>query len=112
MDIENSSGIEFDELILMHIILARITKYMIKVLCRILGLNGELWVEDIINSHPKRYQEQFRMPAAIFLSLKRWICIHAHIHNSRKQKGVSVKQKLAIFLWITDHDVSNQDAQE
>lgn len=33
MDIENSSGIEFEELILMHIISARITKYMIKVLC-------------------------------------------------------------------------------
>ena len=52
------------------------------------------------------------MPAAIFLSLKRWICIHTHIHNSRKQKRVSVKQKLAILLWITGHGVSNRDAQE
>ncbi len=112
MDIETSSDMEFEELILMHIISAHITKYMIKVPCRMLGLTGELWVEDIINGHPKRCQEQFRMPAAIFLSLERWICIHTDIHNSRKHKGVSIKQKLAIFLWITGHGASNRDAQE
>ena len=76
-----------------------------------LGLTGELWVEDIINGHPKRCQEQFRMPAAIFLSLERWICIYTDIHNSREHKGVSVKQNLAIFLWITGHGASNRNAE-
>lgn len=55
MDIENCFDIEFEELILMHIILAHITKYMIKVPCQMLGLTEELWVEDIINCHLKRY---------------------------------------------------------
>ncbi len=107
IDIENSSDMEFEELILIYIISAHITKYMIKVPYRMLGLTEKLWVEDIINGHPKSCQEQFCMLTAIFLSLERWICIHIDIHNSRKYKGVSVKQKLAIFLWITGYGASN-----
>lgn len=57
MDIENSSNMKFEELIFIHIILAYITKYMIKVPYQMLRLTEELWVEYIINSYSKKCQK-------------------------------------------------------
>ena len=52
------------------------------------------------------------MSASVFLSLEMWIGAHTEIRNSRHHKGISIMQKLAIFLWITDYGASNKDAQE
>lgn len=98
MESENSCDTEFEELVLVSIISEYIDKYMTKVPCRMLKLTGELWVQDVLNGHPRRCQEQSRMSASAFLSLEKWICEHTEIRISRKRKGVSITQKRAIFL--------------
>ena len=112
MESEDNSDAEFEEVVIMGVISEYIEKYIHKIPCRTLKLTGELWVQDVLNGHPRRYQEQFRMSASIFLSLEKWISTHTEIRNLRKHEGISIMQKLAIFLWITGHGASNRDAQE
>lgn len=51
MEDEDKYDKEFEELVLINIISEYIDKYMIKVLCRLLRLMGELWIQDVLNSH-------------------------------------------------------------
>lgn len=112
MESEDNCDAEFEELVVMSMISEYIDKYMNKILCRMLRLTGEQWVQDVLNGHPRRCQEQIRMSASVFLSLEKWIGAHTEIRNSRHHKGISIMQKLVIFLWITGHGASNRDAQE
>ncbi len=112
METEDNCDAEFEELVVISTISEYIDKYINNIPCRTLSLTGEQWVQDVLNGHPRRCQEQFRMSASVFLSLEKWIETHTEIRNSRHHAGISVRQKLAIFLWIAGHGASNRDAQE
>lgn len=100
MESEDNFDAEFEELVVISTISEYIDKYMNKIPCRTLSLAGEQWVQNVLNGHPRHCQEQSRMSASVFLSLEKWIETHTEIRNSRHHEGISVKQKLAIFLWI------------
>lgn len=52
------------------------------------------------------------MPFYIFRALVNWCCENTEITRSRNRKGISVAQKLAIFLWIFGQSTFNRGAQE
>lgn len=103
---------DVEELVLIGIISDYIDKHVTKIPCRTLALTGELWVQDVLAGNPRRCQEQFRMSVPVFAALEKWVYEHTDIQNSRNHQGVSVTQKLAIFLWIAGRGASNRDAQE
>ena len=65
MESEDNCDAEFEELVVMSMISEYIDKYMNKIPCRMLRLTGEQWVQDVLNGHPRRCQEQFRMSASV-----------------------------------------------
>lgn len=49
---------------------------------------------------------RFRMPLETFLALEKWLTEHTSLKESRKH--FSVRQKLAMFLYIVGEGASNR----
>lgn len=60
--------------------------------------------------YPRRCQEIFRMPLETFLALEKWLTEHTSLKESRKH--FSVRQKIAMFLYIVGEGASNRAVQE
>lgn len=70
-----------------------------KQACRTSSLTGEAYNQELLNTaHPRRCIEVLRMPLTTFLALEKWLVTETSLKRSRK--GVSVVQKLAMFLEI------------
>jgi hypothetical protein len=65
-------------------------------------LSGKSYVDDLLTSaHPQRCFEVLRMSLTSFFALREWLISYTSLQNSRKHQGLSVREKLVIFLYIT-----------
>lgn len=111
---------DFDEFAFEDILLPIVTaigeeESQAKQSCRT-GLPGKLYIEQLLNcQHEVRIYEVFRMRLITFYALRDWCLEHTDLKSSRKRKyirGVTIEEKLAIFLYIVSKGASNRDAQE
>ena len=86
-----------------------------KRLCRT-GIPGKQYVEELLNcGHEDRIYQVLRMQLVSFYALQDWCLEHTKLRSSRNQKhirGVTIEEKLAIFLFIVGKGASNRDTQE
>jgi hypothetical protein len=74
------------------------------------ALPGYEYVNELLNSnHFDRIQSVLRMQLNTFYTLRDWLLANTHLKAS---KGITVEEKLVIFLHITTRLASNRDTQE
>ena len=74
------------------------------------ALPGYEYINELLNSnHPDRIQSVLRMQLNTFYTLRDWLLANTYLKAS---KGITVEEKLVIFLHITTRLASNQDTQE
>src|SRR5271168_1658530 len=74
------------------------------------ALLGYEYVNELLNSnHPNRIQSVLHMQLNTFYTLQDWLLANTHL---KALKGITVEEKLVIFLYITTRPASNQDTQE
>jgi hypothetical protein len=101
------------KIILRQMIISITTLWRHKQPKRTSPLGGAEYVDQlrvIYDGHSERIQEVLCMPDHTFSSLVNWLEEHKCLRRSRK--GVTVDQKLAIFLHIAAHGNSSRQAQE
>jgi hypothetical protein len=80
---------------------------------QISALTGREYVNELLNSgHPARCHDVLRMSLETFLALRTWLSSHTSLRSSRKSKGLSIEEKLVIFLHITARAASVRDTVE
>jgi hypothetical protein len=73
-------------------------------------LSGHDYVHELLDpKNHERIHEVFRMGYSTFIALRDWLLAHTAL---RPTKGLTVEEKLAIFLYIVTRPASNRDAQE
>ena len=76
-------------------------------------LSGKMYVEELLTSgHPRRCFEVLRMSLETFFALRDWLVLHTSLKSSRKRAGISVEEKLVIFLHIVARGATNRDCCE
>jgi hypothetical protein len=74
------------------------------------ALPGYEYVNKLLNSnHPDCIQSVLRMQLNTFYTLRDWLLANTYLKAS---KGITVEEKLVIFLHITTRPASNRDTQE
>lgn len=84
-------------------------KYIFKKPCMTSRQKGENWVQEILNGHPVRCLNAFRMEQNLFNQLCEDLQSKYGLEASKR---MSVQQKVAIFLYILARGASNRDARE
>ncbi len=70
-------------------------------------------VQELLTSaHPRRCFEVLRMSIDTFYALRDWLLANTELRSSRKVEGVTIEEKLVIFLYIVTRDSTNRDCQE
>jgi DNA-binding NarL/FixJ family response regulator len=70
---------------------------------------GEAWINEILNGHPIRCVNAFRMSASMFTQL----CEDLHKnYGLTSTDRMSVKEKVGIFLYTLSLGLSNRDVAE
>ena len=110
-DEHEADTLAFQETQLLNIVSEYSVTMYNKLACQISSLGGEEYIQELITTaHPSRCQEVFRMPLETFLALEKWLTANTSLKESRKH--FSVRQKLAIFLFIIGEGASNRAVQE
>ncbi|KAG4923905.1 hypothetical protein JHK87_049445 [Glycine soja] len=82
-------------------------KYVVKNPCRDSSMTGHRWVFEILNGHPIRCYQMFRMKKLVFLEL----CdILETKYNLKKTRNVSIYEQVGLFLYmLSQPDEDNED---
>ena len=81
-----------------------------KQLCRTSSLSGNAYISElVVQNHPRRIQEVFRMPLSTLQRLDRFFCDHTELQSSRY---ITTLEKIAMFMHVVGHKGSNRDIQE
>ena len=72
------------------------------------ALMGEMWVMELLHSHPEWIQNELGVHKHIFLSL----CTDLQWYGHRDSKTVSLEEQLAIFLYTCITGLSIQHVSE
>eukprot|EP00256_Glycine_max_P067873 XP_025982468.1 uncharacterized protein LOC102662637 [Glycine max] len=71
--------------------------YVVKNPCRDSSMTGHRWVSEILNGHPIRCYQMFRMKKLVFLEL----CdILETKYNLKKTRNVSIYEQVGLFLYM------------
>jgi hypothetical protein len=71
------------------------------------------YVQDLLTiAHPQRCWDVLRMTIVTFYALRDWLLANTSLKSSRKKGGLSIEEKLVIFLYIVAHSASVRDACE
>ena len=60
------------------------------------ALSGEAWVNELIFGHPERIRTCLSMRVHVFLAL----VSELHLHGLKNSRYVTLKEKIAIFLYV------------
>ena len=82
--------------------------YMVKEPCRTSALTGSMWMQELEEGNPVRIYESFRMHRDVFFKL----CTLLESYSLKISRSVSVREQVAIFLFIVGQNVSNRNTQE
>jgi hypothetical protein len=113
MDLQLLDELE-DDLIEIILIQERLKHYQSRLRSkkrkRAQAISGHDYVHKLLESknHEEIYQA-FRMGYGTFMALRDWLLAHTDL---KPTKGLTVEEKLAIFLYIVTGPASNKDAQE
>nr|KYP47354.1 hypothetical protein KK1_031037 [Cajanus cajan] len=83
-------------------------KYLCKEPCRSSDQTGHSWVQDILQGHPIRCYEMFRMEKHVFNQL----CFELVECGLKATKQMGVQEMVAMFLNMVGHGVGNRMIQE
>jgi hypothetical protein len=87
----------------------RTVSHVIKEPCHTSVLQGEAWVDELLNGNKRRFRNQLRMQPESFQALLDMLVSNGSLKSSRY---VTAKEKLATFLFVVGHAASNRLAQE
>ncbi|KAJ0509196.1 putative harbinger transposase-derived nuclease domain-containing protein [Helianthus annuus] len=80
-----------------------------RIPCRTSCRTGNIFIQEILNGHPRRCYEDFRLHVDVFKSL----CSDLRMHyNLKETRNVSIEESVGIFLLILAHGCGNRLAQE
>ena len=83
-------------------------KYLCKKLRRTNEQTGHPWVQEILEGHPIRCYEMFRMEKHVFYQF----CIKLVEHGLKGTKQMGVQEMVAMFLNMVGHGIGNRMIQE
>ena len=72
-------------------------------------LSGQMWLDELLAGHPKRFKEQFGMTKDTFRLLSRELQLHCRLANRRH---VTADEQLATFLYLARTGSSTRVLQE
>ena len=113
MDLQLLDELE-DDLIKIILIQERLKHYQSRLRSkkrkRAQAISGHNYVHKLLESknHEEIYQA-FRMGYGTFMALRDWLVAHTAL---KPTKGLTIEEKLAIFLYIMTGPASNRDAEE
>ncbi|KAF5794731.1 putative Myb/SANT-like domain, harbinger transposase-derived nuclease domain-containing protein [Helianthus annuus] len=80
-----------------------------RIPCRTSCRTGNIFIQEILNGHPRRCFEDFRVHVDVYKSL----CSDLRMHyNLKETRNVSIEEFVGIFLLILAHGCGNRLAQE
>ncbi|GKE05196.1 putative nuclease HARBI1 isoform X1, partial [Tanacetum coccineum] len=80
-----------------------------RLACRTSSRMGNIFIQEILNGHPRRCDEDFRLHVDVF----RGLCSDLKEHYDLKAtRNVSIEESVGIFLFILAHGCGNRLAQE
>ena len=95
-----------------YLVAALIGQYAVNHLCkqpcRTSEQTGHAWVREILQGHPIRCYEMFRMEKHIFLKL----CTELVDHGLKPTSRMVVEEMVAMFLNMVGHGIGNRMLQE
>ncbi|XP_038715089.1 uncharacterized protein LOC120008792 [Tripterygium wilfordii] len=77
--------------------------------CRTCTLKGHDWVVDVLQGHPVRCHDAFRMPVDVF---RRLCMVLRDDHGLTGSTNVSIPEMVVMFVYTLGHAQSNRDIQE
>ncbi|RZB80839.1 hypothetical protein D0Y65_030527 [Glycine soja] len=84
-------------------------KYVVKNPCIDSSIAGHRWVSEILNGHPIRCYQMFRMKKLVFLEL----CdILETKYNLKKTRNVSIYEQVDLFLYMLSQPGSIRNCEE
>lgn len=77
------------------------------------GQSGREYLFGLLSGHPEPFYNAFRMPISTFLQLNAWATRKGLLTPQRQYAdGLSVPEKLAMFVWTISHNASMRDVQD
>ncbi|XP_074318297.1 protein ANTAGONIST OF LIKE HETEROCHROMATIN PROTEIN 1-like [Silene latifolia] len=83
--------------------------YIYKEPCMTSIFTGEIWMQEVLNGHPIRCVNAFRMESSVFKQLCQDLQLN---YESRGSNKMSVIEKVGVFIYIMALGVSNRDVCE
>jgi hypothetical protein len=75
--------------------------------------NNNQYVNELLTTaHPQRCWDVLRMTIETFFTLRDWLLANTSLKSSRTKAGVSIEEKIVIFLYIVAHGASAREACE
>ncbi|KAM5567595.1 hypothetical protein ABKV19_015593 [Rosa sericea] len=112
-DSDSDSSSELDEMAQHMIICMNIydywSSYIDKVPCHTSILSGAEYVQELLNGHPDRMYNSFRMDKHVF---QRLCCTLESLKLLKDDRHVGVQEAVAIFLYIVSHSERMRMAAE
>jgi hypothetical protein len=80
---------------------------------RIRPFSSNLYVNELLTTaHPQRCWDVSRMTIETFFTLRDWLLANTSLKSSRNKAGISIEEKIVIFLYIVAHGASAREACE
>jgi hypothetical protein len=73
------------------------------------GFPGREYLQELLQSSPKRIYDVLRMQKDTFLELCVWLEINTELQSSQK---ISIQEQVAMFLWTLNYSSSNRQVKE
>ena len=73
------------------------------------GLPGREYLQELLQSSPKRIYDVLRMQKDTFLELCVWLEINTGLQSSQK---ISIQEQVSMFLWTLNYSSSNRQVKE
>jgi hypothetical protein len=73
------------------------------------GLPGRQYLQELLQSSPKRVYDVLRMQKETFLELCEWLELNTDLKSSRR---ISIQEQVAMFLWTLNYSASNRQVKE
>jgi hypothetical protein len=73
------------------------------------SIKGGVYLDDLLNSTPRRIYDVLRMRKETFLRLCLWLRTNTELRASRY---ISVQEQVAMFLWTINYSASNAQVEE
>jgi hypothetical protein len=75
--------------------------------------SNNLYVNELLSrAHPQRSWDVLHMTIVTFFALRDWLLANTSLKSSRKEAGVSIEEKIVIFLYIVAQGALVRDTRE